>query len=49
MSEEMVTKMVKFPRPLIESAERYIAEKGLGSFTELVRVALHDYLEQRGY
>jgi len=46
---EWVNKTLSFPKPLLDRAERLIKEKGLGSFSELVRVALHDYLERHGY
>ena len=46
---EWVNKTLSFPKPLVDRAEKFIKEKGLGSFSELVRMALHDYLERHGY
>ena len=47
--KNLVVKTLGFPKPLIVRSERFIKEKGLGSFSELVRIALHDYLERHGY
>ncbi len=47
--KKWVNKTLSFPKPLVERAERFINDKGLGSFSELVRIALHDYLERHGY
>ncbi len=46
---EWVNKTMSFPKPLVDRAEKFIREKGIGSFSELVRTALHDYLERHGY
>lgn len=35
--------------PLVDRTEKFIREKELESFSELVRMALHDYLERHGY